>query len=386
MNTYILETLLPLDVPAPRTLSSLIFNVPFPQDPPDRFLQRYSALRQERNMEEESHYEEPSGLLALEVYIGDDLRTEREDWISRATSAFHDIVAANKSTLRHVELILPTGGIAAPLNLLGCLKEIENLQSFCVQWVLRGYLPMTILLMSQWGHILDDTLIPAFAQFYAELMALLATHAKSLKRLRISLPQSTTRKPFSALSINVAAFPTLPALELLDLTHWSPRVPDITALLASGKVSSLQHLILDHGAEISLEEDGWPALGAYLTTNPGPPRLRSLSAALLDARYDWAPVGNRLDTKQLRELLAEGAGEASAALDGLALCTAWPLAYEAQEPRGGNLSADEDDLYTHAPVCGHLAYPADQRPTTGLWPADSEATRMGQVMAGRPWY
>jgi hypothetical protein len=135
MNTYILKTLPPVDVPAPGTLSSLIFNVAFPQDAPDRFLQRYSALRRERNMEEESHYEEASGLLALEVYIGDDLRTEREDWISRATSAFHDIVAANKSTLRHVELILPTGGIAAPLNLLGCLKEIESLESFCVQWV-----------------------------------------------------------------------------------------------------------------------------------------------------------------------------------------------------------------------------------------------------------
>jgi hypothetical protein len=73
--------------------------------------------------------------LALEVYNEDNLRTERESWIAQATSAFGDIANANKNTLRHVELILPTGGIATPLNLLPLLIGIENLESLCVQWV-----------------------------------------------------------------------------------------------------------------------------------------------------------------------------------------------------------------------------------------------------------
>jgi hypothetical protein len=109
--------------------------------------------------------------------------------------------------------------------------------------------------MSQWFHVLENSIIPSFAEFHADLMSALAMHA-TLKRLRISLPQSTTQRPFSALSINAQSFPVLPVLELLDLTHWSPRVPDLLAILSPrGPLPNLQHLIIDHGAEIPLTDD-----------------------------------------------------------------------------------------------------------------------------------
>jgi hypothetical protein len=172
-------------------------------------------------------------------------------------------------------------------------------------------------------------------------MKLLGIHARSLKRLRISLPQSTSRKPFSALSINVSSFLSLSALEILDLTHWSPKIADITSLLGPGRPApTLQHLIIDHGTELPLsdgdgfdddeevgpdydwdnpppriETNSWPAPGAHLVAREPP--LRSLSAALHDTRYSFAPVGCRLALASLRKLLRDGAGENTAALDGL---------------------------------------------------------------------
>jgi hypothetical protein len=273
---------------------------------------------------------------------------------------------------------------------------------------------MTIILMSQWAHILEDTIIPSFFQFHTDLMDLLATHANSLKRLRISFPESTAQKPFSALSIDVSAFPSLPALEILDLTHWGPSIPDLTSLLASGRpVPNLKHLIIDHGTEIpptdfdddddddddddeevgpdydydnpppKVETQSWPALGAHLAARR--PALHSLSAALNDMRYAWWPVGRRLRQDRLQTFLRDGAGDTARGLDDLVVCTAWPVEYEAREPGGGTGSEDED-LYAHAPGCGHLAYPANQAPTAGLWPAFTPEALGTQTLAGRPWY
>jgi hypothetical protein len=77
----------------------------------------------------------------------------------------------------------------------------------------------------------------------------------------------------------------------------------------------------------------------------------------------------------------------AAAADGLILCTAW-VQYSPQEPTPAQSEAKkgEGGLYAHAPGCGHLAYPADQRPTTGLWPAEGEEAHAMQRLKGRPWY
>jgi hypothetical protein len=253
---------------------------------------------------------------------------------------------------------------------------------------------MTLMLMSQWSHIIEGSITAAFADFHADLMHLLSVHAACLKRLRIALPHSTTQKPFAAMSLKPHMFPVLPALELLDLTHWSPRVVDLTTLLApGGPLPALQHLIMDHGAEINrtdvdghcedsdddwdapvVETRSWPALGAFLAAHPG--RLRSLSAALHDTRFSIG-FAYRLSQTALRKLLG------AAAVEDLVVCTAWPISYEAIE-----VGEEENkvDLYKHEPGCGHSAYPPEQRPTTELWPPEGEEQRAMQTLAGRPWY
>lgn len=133
MSSFTLLTLDASQHPEPGTLSSLIFAVPFSGNVSGQFLQRYKALRTERGMEDEFHLQEACGLLALEVYNG--MSAERETWTERAAVVFDKLVAANKNTLRHVELILPTGGIVTPLNLFSSVKQVVNLESFCVQWV-----------------------------------------------------------------------------------------------------------------------------------------------------------------------------------------------------------------------------------------------------------
>ncbi|KAJ7625846.1 hypothetical protein FB45DRAFT_1005138 [Roridomyces roridus] len=395
MSAHILEN--PKDIPS-IPLASLVFKIPFPEDAPDRLLKRYLSLRTERSLEEESHYDEPSARLALEAYNDETIAADRTAWIERARSSFADLVAANKHTLRHVELILPTGGIATPLNLLPFLKDIENLESLSVQWPMRGYLPMSLILFPNFPHIIQDSIISSFEEFHTSLMQALAAHAPTLKRLRISLPESFPRKPFSALSFNAASFPSLPALELLDLTHWSPPVPELKTLLGpDGAVPHLQHLIIDHGHEIPLtdeeEDDGswvdetydfnapvvetrsWPALGAILAST----QIRSLSAALHDTRWSsgFAYLMNRDAVRKGLGLTEES---------GLVVCTAWPTEYQSVEPRSGPEVDGDADLYSHVPGCGHLVYPVGQRPTAGLWPAHTSETRAVQMMAGRPWY
>jgi hypothetical protein len=142
MSTYTLKSLDASEYPAPGSLSSLVFHVAFPEHVPGQYSSRYEALRAERRLEDETHYDEASGRIALEAYLEDALRAERERWVQQATSVFDRLVQANKSTLRHVELILPTGGIATPLNLLASVKEIAELESFCVQWVRMSGVPL----------------------------------------------------------------------------------------------------------------------------------------------------------------------------------------------------------------------------------------------------
>ncbi|KAJ6470852.1 hypothetical protein C8R45DRAFT_420520 [Mycena sanguinolenta] len=391
MSICVLNTLEPSEKPAPGSICSLVFSIPFPEDTPSRFLAHYQVLKTERQLQEESNFGEASAKLALEAYFCDDLRTQRERWCERATATFDSLVQANKKSIRHVELILPTGGMATPLNLCMSLKDITQLESFCVQWPLRGYTPLTFLLTCDWSHILSSTLIPSYSQFYNDLTSLLATHATTLKHLRISLPQSTTRLPFSALSIDAKSFPALSALEILDLTHWSPRVPDIIALLSPSKLPNLRHLILDHGAELSVtdeDEEGlleeqtysWVALGTHLSAHKDKLKLRSLSAALHDMRGPGWPVAMRLTTSGLHNALEGGSG-----LEELALCTAWPVDYSAHEPTLGGVKKGDEDLYAHTPGCGHLAFPLEHRPTTGLWPAQTEEGRAMEVLKGRPW-
>jgi hypothetical protein len=135
MAAFTLKSLDTSERPATGSLVSLVFHVAFPEHVPRQFLQLYRALRTERGMDEDSHYEAASGQLALEVYNGDIMRSEREAWTKRAASVFQDLVATNKTTLRHIELILPTGGIATPLNLLRGVKDVVNLESWSIQWV-----------------------------------------------------------------------------------------------------------------------------------------------------------------------------------------------------------------------------------------------------------
>ncbi|KAJ6549512.1 hypothetical protein B0H10DRAFT_2242839 [Mycena sp. CBHHK59/15] len=341
-------------------------------------------------MEGESHYEETSGRLALQVYNEESIRADRDRWAEHAASTFRELVQANKSTLRHVELILPTGGIATPLNLFTSMKEIAHLESFCVQWPLSGYCPLTLLF--------NVPMVPNNRGQHYRILPPLSDSASPF----LSQPRRNRSPP----SLSTASsFPTLPALETLDLTHWSPTIADLKTLLApGGPVPALQHLIIDHGVELpatdfdghddgeevgpdydfeaaEVETHSWPALGAFLATHPT--TLRSLSAALHDARFSYG-FAYRLNQRSLREMLRVGAGD-SAAVESLVVCTAWPVRYEALEPDGRE-GEREADLYAHAPGCGHLAYPPDQRPTTGLWPAQGAEARAMQTLAGRPWY
>ncbi|CAK5282739.1 unnamed protein product [Mycena citricolor] len=388
--------------PTPTGLESLVFHVPFIDDAPARLLQRYRDLRAEREMEEESHYEAESVKLVLEAYQEEALRTEREEWAVRAISLFHAVVEGNKDTLRHVEVVLPTGGMAEPLNLFAPLKYVTELESLSVQWPMRGYSPLHLLLIPQFAHVLENTsFLSAYAHFTDDLISLLESHAATLARLRISLPQSTTRMPFALTSLDPARFPALPHLALLDLTHWSPSVPALTALLTPARLPRLRHLILDHGAEWpatdydpdeEVDDDydpdaptpevySWAGLAAHLA-GEGRGRLESVCGALLDTRFSYGGAA-RLRADGLRRLL--GLQDDA----GIRICTAWPVEYALQEKRAEEKpedGADDDDLYTHVPGCGHLAYPEGQRPTTGLWPAEGEEQRSGQNMLGKPWY
>ncbi|KAJ6529759.1 hypothetical protein B0H19DRAFT_1242754 [Mycena capillaripes] len=380
MVFYTLNILEHTDRPVPGTISSLVFKIPAPENISALFITRYKELRRERKLEEEGHYDEDSGRLALQAYYDASVNVARNRWIERAKSVFTALVKENKKTIRHVELVLPTGGFATPVDLFGTLEDIEHLESFSIQWSL------TALLIPDWAQILDDTIIPAFTKFRAALTAFLAMHAETLKRLRVSLPQSTPRKPFSALSINAETFPALPQLEILDLTHWGPRISDILNLLQ--RAPNLQHLIVDHGVEIDLSNEGgesWAGLGNYLSAQKDTLHLRSISAALHDVEPEFAPFGYRLDLSDLREAVRGNLSDVSA-LDDLILCTAWPREYSLEEPGLTDAEEEEKDLFSHAPGCGHLAYPPERRPTPGLWPAQGNDSLAMETMRGKPWY
>ncbi|KAJ6543376.1 hypothetical protein DFH09DRAFT_1322123 [Mycena vulgaris] len=145
-----------------------------------------------------------------------------------------------------------------------------------------------------------------------------------------------------------------------------------------GTLPALQHLIIDYGSVIRTmdldgHEDGVEVGPDYHWDAP-----KIVNAVLHDTRFSYS-CAYRLTESSLRELIS------AESVPNVMVCTASPLRYEAEEPgRGG--TTDDEDLYAHAPGCGHLAYPPEQRPTTELWPAQREESRVMQRLAGRPWY
>ncbi|KAJ7059410.1 hypothetical protein C8F01DRAFT_1144388 [Mycena amicta] len=400
--SFTLTKLPPQDIPHPDTISSLIFHVPFLQDAPDKLRARYETLKAERGIEENENYTEVCARIALEAYLEGIIALERQQWCADAKTAFEGLVRSNRKSLRHVEIILPGWGIAEPLDLMACLADAESMESFCVQWPLTGFLPLTLLLNASWSHILfESTLLASYTAFLPSLTSILAKHAATLQRLRISLPQSNTytTSPFASLSLSEDVFPALPKLEILDLTHWSPDIPALIALLSdSTRLPALRHLILDQGGEISLsdfedddEEDfdseseqdlvrversSWAALGTCLSSRK--PKLISLCASLHNMRRSFWPVGMRMTPESLRDALAADVGD-------LNLCTAWPTP-TANPSTEADSRPDDADLYTHAEGCGHLAYLPEQRPTVGLWPPLSSDNFAMAMLGGKPWY
>ncbi|KAK7042054.1 hypothetical protein R3P38DRAFT_2767675 [Favolaschia claudopus] len=384
--------------PSENTLTSLVFHVPFPFDEPERLRMRYEALKRERGVQAAENYTKGCAAIALDAYMDPDLAAERGKWCEKAKTAFEAVVRANEQSLRHVEIVLPGRGVLEPLDLFACLREVEELVSLSVQWPLRGSLPITIIMSPALSDDFSQSAISrSYASFLASLTTLLTKAAPTIQRLRIALPQSTTRStdPFYPLSFSPSLIPhTLPRLEILDLTHWSPPIPALTALLTdSNLLPNLRHLILDHGAEIPLsdlddldedeivdemqERTSWAALGACLAIRQ--PALVSLCAALHDARGPGWPVGVRMTPASLRSALEADVGE-------LILCTAWPTS-KPNFNRGDDVPEGKDsDLYAHAEGCGHLAYPTEETPTLGLWPPLSEEGRAMDNLRGEPWY
>ncbi|KAJ7869015.1 hypothetical protein B0H13DRAFT_1054125 [Mycena leptocephala] len=341
MSTYTLKSLDASEYPAPGSLSSLVFHVAFPEHVPGQYSSRYEALRAERHLEDETHYDEASGRIALEAYLEDALRAERERWVQQATSVFDRLVQVNKSTLRHVELILPTGGIATPLNLLASVKEIAELESFCVQWPLRGYRPMTLMLMSQWSHIIEGSITAAFATFTptdappirARCLPQAPAHrAPALyhpKAIRRHVPQAShvPRPPRTRAPRPNALEPASRGSHDAPRARWPAPCPATPhhgpwgGDQPNGRRWPLRGLRRRLGRPV-VETRSWPALGAFLAAHPG--RLRSLSAALHDTRFSIG-FAYRLSQTALRKLLG------AAAVEDLVVCTAWPISYEAIE-------------------------------------------------------
>lgn len=141
MVFYTLDILEHTHQPVPGTISSLVFKIPAPENISALFITRYEELRRERKLEEEGHYDEASGRLALQAYYDASVNVARDRWIERAKSVFTELVEEHKQTIRHVELVLPTGGFATPVDLFGALEDIEHLESFSVQWVCIHFSP-----------------------------------------------------------------------------------------------------------------------------------------------------------------------------------------------------------------------------------------------------
>ncbi|KAK7062390.1 hypothetical protein R3P38DRAFT_3341058 [Favolaschia claudopus] len=380
--------------PSENPLTSLVFHVPFPSDASDRLRARYEALKAERGIDANENYTKTCAGIALDAYLNPELVADREKWCKEAKTVFEGVVRENKQSILHVDIVLPGNGVLEPLNLFPCLEDLE-LESLSVQWPLRGSLPITLLLNSTFSDVFSKSEIPrTYAAFLGSLTSLLIKSAPTIQRLRIALPQSTTlpSSPFHSLSFSPSLIPyPLPHLEILDLTHHSPPIPALTTILTnSTHLPNLKHLILDHGAEIPLsdfddddeivedmqERTSWAALGACLSSRH--PALVSLCAALHDARGSGWPVGVRMNPASLRSALAADVGE-------LILCTAWPTSEENSADVAG-IPEGERDLYAHAEGCGHLSYPAEQRPTVGLWPPLTEEGRAVGNLRGKPWY
>ncbi|KAF7292088.1 hypothetical protein MIND_01235200 [Mycena indigotica] len=363
-------------------ITALTVHIPFASDAPDRHLAAYQALKAARGIAANENYTEECAALALEAYLDPALTEQRHLWRERVLALTKSVVDKNAASLKHVENILPSEGVLELVDFTQALEGLEALESLSVQWPLRGTLPTTILLNADLSS--STALAPiteSYNEFQRGLTGLLAKHAATLRSLRLSLPH----KASAALTFSPSLIPTLPNLHILDLTHSSPPIPALTTLLSSPAVPALRHLILDHGAEIPLsdfddedefeediqEQKSWAALGTCIAARQTP--LRSLCAALHDARASSWPVGVRMTPDSLRSALAADVGN-------LVLCTAWPGLQPDSEQEG------KADLYSHAEGCGHLAYGNEWKPVTGLWSASSEQGRAMGVLKGSVWY
>ncbi|KAJ6546188.1 hypothetical protein DFH09DRAFT_1507621 [Mycena vulgaris] len=280
--------------PPSGSLSSLVFNVPFPDHVPREFSERYEA---ERHMDDESHYQEASGLLALEVYNVDSMRAERDRWAERAGSVFHDLVQANKGTLRHVELILSTGGLATHLNLLPTIRKLYTSNLFACNG-----------LCAVIGR-LHVAMVPNCRGRLSRLLReVLCSPHKFPPQGTAHLPPAVNQLEAILCPVYQRGFVSHPPCTDDPWSYTSEpdcRRPDLKTFLApSGPLPSLQHLIIDHGIQINatdfeddddeevgsdydydgprieIESHSWPARCAFLAAHQTP--LRSLSAALLD--------------------------------------------------------------------------------------------------------
>ncbi|KAL0946180.1 hypothetical protein HGRIS_012442 [Hohenbuehelia grisea] len=390
MDTYTLTAPSPPgDVPT--GLTSLTFKVPLSAETEAQVVNNYNGFRtpEVRALQGEAYHTACSALALRAYEVG---QAERATWIHDCDDALSKVASANKDTLKHVELILPTRGIAEPVDLFNSLGQLR-LESFAIQWPYRQIFPMNLLPATH--------LSPIYASFMQSLKEFLECQSSTLKRLRISLPQYTMQEPRSYLAITRDSLPSLPHLQLLDLTHTGPELSAIASWLQPDTpFAALEHLILDQGSEISSSADvscdsddeddnpntetgstgalpGWQTLGYLIAIQrlEGRRQLKSLSAALHETRVHFGGA-SRVQVSSLKQWLQEGAQSAlkekkvregdKDPLEDLVVVTAWPQIYDLVEP---HTEDDDEDSYTHIAGYGHLAYPENQRPTTGLWPA-----------------
>ncbi|KAJ7735531.1 hypothetical protein DFH07DRAFT_967153 [Mycena maculata] len=195
--------------------------------------------------------------------------------------------------------------------------------------------------MRVWAHILDNTIILAHTQFHADLMDLLCPHSDSLKRLppAVILIEAVLGTFLHRLRIPAPSRPRNPRRDSME----SPHRTDMRALPVPGvPMPNLQHLIIDHGAELSPREfwDDYEELllpgtctiprrsssksKPILVCSRCVPRfsdaplpLRPPSAASHDLRYQMRPVGRRLTQSGLET--NKYSNNAAAALDRLVI-------------------------------------------------------------------
>ncbi|KAJ7509492.1 hypothetical protein B0H11DRAFT_1900911 [Mycena galericulata] len=125
-----------------------------------------------------------------------------------------------------------------PLKLFALLREIVHLECLCVQSPLRGYHPISLILKPEFSQSLHHL---------SEATPYLPPPVNLAKTILRSIPERLL-PPFPPRARNFL----LDALE----PHHTPALKVLLASAAAGgPVPNLQHLIIDHGAEIPLTEE-----------------------------------------------------------------------------------------------------------------------------------